>query len=221
MGHPNDIFLSEPDNTLICAICHEVQSDASSFRECGHTFCDECISECLATNPTCPTCRTPVDTGSNPNYSLRDIIDKLEVKCPEYEKGDMPPPSKRFKTTGENNEDDGADNITEPAGCGWRGTVGDLQKHMVDECVLTTIACGEEGCTYTCQRRDMEAHKSSQQGMMMHMELRYDNKLVICRRRRSALRRREKIMKTTAPTILLNPPDADGEALSVICKSIW
>uniref|UniRef100_A0A7S0XND2 RING-type domain-containing protein n=1 Tax=Skeletonema marinoi TaxID=267567 RepID=A0A7S0XND2_9STRA len=175
MGHPTDIFLSIPDNNLICAICHEVLEDASSFKECGHTFCDGCISECLAANPACPTCRKPVHTGSNPNYSLRDIIDKLEVKCPEYEKGCLPP-TKRLKTTGDK-KDDGADNKSE-IGCDWRGTVSELQKHVVEECLLTNIMCSEEGgCKHICQRKDMEAHRSSQQGIMRHMELKYENKL--------------------------------------------
>ena len=111
MGHPVDIFLSTPDNTLICAICHDVLKNASSFKACGHTFCARCISDCLATSPNCPTCRKPVQTGSNPNFSLRDIIDKLEVKCPESSSSsdgssDDNSPSKRLKTTGEENEGD-------------------------------------------------------------------------------------------------------------------
>ncbi|KAK1739065.1 hypothetical protein QTG54_010381 [Skeletonema marinoi] len=175
MGHPTDIFLSIPDSNLICAICHEVLEDASSFKECGHTFCDGCISECLAANPACPTCRKPVHTGSNPNYSLRDIIDKLEVRCPEYEKCSLPPTKRLKTTTGENKKDD--DNKSE-TGCDWRGTVSELQKHVVEECLLTNIMCSEEGgCKHICQRKDMEAHRSSQQGIMQHMELKYENKL--------------------------------------------
>jgi len=86
MGHPENIFLSTPDPSFICSICYEVLKDASSFKECGHTFCNECILRCLAanrSNPTCPTCRTLVHSGSNPNYALRDIIEKLKVKCTE------------------------------------------------------------------------------------------------------------------------------------------
>jgi hypothetical protein len=172
MGHPTDIFLSYPDNSFICAICHDVLKDASCFKECGHTFCEECVF--LATNrpnPTCPTCRVHVHTGCNPNYALRDIIDKLEVKCPEELEER---PEKRLKTTGENNSKDGGGDYS---GCDWRGTVSGLQRHVADVCLLATISCGQEGCTHTCQRRDMEAHRSSQKGMMGHMELKYENKL--------------------------------------------
>ncbi|KAL7439211.1 hypothetical protein ACHAXM_006625 [Skeletonema potamos] len=170
MGHPTDIFLSYPDDTLICAICHEVLNDASSFKECGHTFCDGCILECLAVNPTCPTCREYVHTGSNPNYALRDIIDKLEVRCPEELEER---PAKRLKSTGDNCDDNG----DEYSPCDWRGTVSGLKKHVADECLLATMSCGEEGCQHMCQRRHMEAHRSSQKGMMRHMELKYENKL--------------------------------------------
>ena len=180
MGHPTDIFLSKPDDSFTCAICHEILKDASSFKECGHTFCDECIS--FVTNrldPKCPTCRKLVNTGSNPNYLLRDIIDKLEVKCPE--EVEESPAAKRLKTTGENNESNSENNDAvdyEYSGCcGWRGTVSGLKHHMTNECLLATVMCGVEGCTHTCQRRDMEAHRSSQQGMMQHMELKYENKL--------------------------------------------
>ena len=178
MGHPTDIFLSKPGDSFICAICHEVLKGASCFKECGHTFCEECIT--LATdrpNPACPTCRKPVHTGCNPNYSLRDIIDKLEVRCHEEVEER---PTKRFKTTGENSNDDNEDDGTADnnySGCDWRGTVSGLKQHIASECLLATIACGEEGCKHTCQRRDMEAHRSSQQGIMRHMELKYENKL--------------------------------------------
>ena len=121
-------------------------------------------------NPTCPTCRKPVHTGCNPNYALREIIDKMEVRCPE-EVDERP--SKRFKTTGESNNS--SDDDTEK--CDWRGTVSSLEDHVTNECLLATITCGEEGCKHTCRRRDMEAHRSSQQGIMSHMELKYENKL--------------------------------------------
>eukprot|EP00985_Skeletonema_marinoi_P010827 scaffold5074_cov132-Skeletonema_marinoi.AAC.4 len=66
--------LPDESSSFFCAVCLDVLKDASSYRTCGHTFCDGCISECLAANPTCPTCRKPVHTGCNPNYSLRDIL---------------------------------------------------------------------------------------------------------------------------------------------------
>ena len=104
-GHPTDIFLANPAITFICPICHDVLKDASSFRECGHTFCERCIEECSAVAASCPTCRKPVQTGSTPNYSLRDIIGSLEVRCPE-----------RGNSIGNT--------------CNWKGNVNDLNQHL-------------------------------------------------------------------------------------------
>ena len=190
MGHPTDIFLKTPDDSIICSICFEVLEDPASFKECGHTFCEDCIKACLSSaNRTCPTCRKSAHTGSNPNYSLRDIIDKLEVRCPNLLLGgdnsdsdsdngssSSNPPSKRLKTTGEENDinDELNDNET---GCDWKGTVGMLSQHVGNDCLFATIECGEEGCKHSCQRRHMAEHKSSQRGLLMHMELKYQNKL--------------------------------------------
>ncbi len=179
MGHPTDIFLKKPDDSIICAICLEVLRDPASFKECGHTFCEDCIKGCLSNNRTCPTCRVSVHTGSNPTYILRDLVGKLEVRCPNSllgsdsdnnsDNGSNNPPSKRLKTTGETNEIDELNN--NESGCDWKGTIGKLDQHLADECPLTTIECGEEGCKHTCQRRRMAAHKSSQQGFIAHMKL--------------------------------------------------
>jgi hypothetical protein len=82
MGHPTDIFLAPlAASTFTCAICWDVLKDATSFKECGHTFCELCVDECIARKTRCPNCRRPVQTGSNPNYAMRDVVDSLEVRC--------------------------------------------------------------------------------------------------------------------------------------------
>ena len=151
MGHPTDIFLKTPDDSIICSICFEVLEDPASFKECGHTFCAKCISACLSSAGTCPTCRKSAHTGSNPNYSLRDIIDKLEVRCPnnslllgsddsdcDSDNGSNNPPSKRLKTTGETNEISDELNNNEMS-CNWKGTVGTLSQHVGNDCLFATI----------------------------------------------------------------------------------
>jgi len=163
MGHPENIFLSKPDSSFICAICLEVLKDASSYKECGHTFCNECILRCSA-NPICPTCRKHVHTGSNPNYALRDIIDKLKVECMESDR----PPLRRLMSDGRSR---GKTIVYDVPGCDWRGTIAGLQHHIANECPYSTIMCGEEGCAYICQRREMNAHKSSEQVIIMHRVL--------------------------------------------------
>jgi hypothetical protein len=118
---------------------------------------------------------------------LRDLIGKLDVKCPNSllgsdnsdnnsDNGSSNPPSKRLKTTGETNEIHDELNNNE-TGCDWKGTIGKLDQHLADECPLTTIECGEEGCKHTCQRRHMAVHKASQPGIIAHMKLKHQNEL--------------------------------------------
>ena len=183
MGHPTDIFLKKPDDSIICAICFEVLDDPASFKECGHTFCEDCIEGCLSSdNHTCPTCRKSICTGSNPTYIVRDLISKLEVRCPNSLLGsddsdcdnnsDNDPLWKRLKPTVD--ESDGHNNETS---CEWKGTLGMLSQHLGNDCLFATIECGEEGCKYSCQRRHMASHKTSQQGIIAHMKLKHQNEL--------------------------------------------
>ena len=61
MGYSTDLFTTEPAAGCICAICHDVLKDASSFVECGHTFCNSCINASLMNdNDSCPNCRAEV-----------------------------------------------------------------------------------------------------------------------------------------------------------------
>ena len=148
MGYSTDIFLNEPADSCLCAICHDVLKEASSLN-CGHSFCAECIRSLYfnSSELSCPTCRTAVTGSTNPNYAVRGIIDALEVACP----------------------DGGGE-------CGWKGKVGELQSHG-DICMFKVIECGIEGCTHTCQRKDMAAHRSSNEALLQHMELKHDRKL--------------------------------------------
>lgn len=149
MGYSTDIFLNETADSCICAICHDVLKDASSPTDCGHSFCTECINSLYfnSSELSCPTCRTAVSSSSNPNYAVRGIIDALDVSCP-----------------------DGG------AMCGWKGKVGELQSHG-DICMYKVIECGIEGCTHTCQRKDMKDHRSSNEALLQHMELKYERKM--------------------------------------------
>lgn len=116
------------------------------MKNCGHTFCDECIKSCLTNNnPSCPTCRV-VMMSSNPNYEVRDITDVMQVRCP-----------------------DGGEE------CEWTGQVKELCVHL-NTCIYKTIECSVEGCNHTCQRKDMDDHLSNNAVMMRHMELKYDGK---------------------------------------------
>ena len=149
MGYSTDIFLNETADSCICAICHDVLKEASSLTDCGHSFCADCINSLYfnSSELSCPTCRTAVTGSTNPNYAVRGIIDALDVSCPH-----------------------GGDE------CGWNGKVGELESHS-SECLYKVIECGIEGCTHTCQRNDMATHRSSNEALFKHMELKHERKM--------------------------------------------
>jgi len=139
-------------------------------KECGHTFCDECIKTCLDLNPSCPHCRVAA-TGSNPVYVLREVIEAMPVHCPEWKNCDDESSRKKRKGS-----EEGDDSIASASGCVWKGRLKDLKDHE-DACDFKVVACSVEGCEYTCKRKDMESHLSSGVGMMIHMDLRCKNRM--------------------------------------------
>ena len=137
MGHPSEIFPTPPPDTCICGICRDVLQDAIAFKECGHTFCNNCALP----NKTCPSCRREV-TGTVPSYFARDTIGSMQCNCP----------NKRLKSTS---------NDAFP-GCDWTGKVQDLHQHET-ECSFETIKCSVNGCSHKCYRRDLDAHLKNNQ----------------------------------------------------------
>mmetsp|Transcript_29640 Transcript_29640/g.45314 ORF Transcript_29640/g.45314 Transcript_29640/m.45314 type:complete len:471 (+) Transcript_29640:115-1527(+) len=173
MGYATTIFVSEPVDYLLCIICYEVIEDATSCKECCHTFCKECLQKSLDRNASCPTCRVPV-TGTNTNLFAKDAIDGLEINC--VQSIDNPDggqsSNKRRRIALGDGKNDGTNGtiISSGLGCDWKGQVKDLQKHL-GECDWQTITCNVEGCGFECKRKDMETHLTSGIGIQMHMDL--------------------------------------------------
>ena len=159
------MFSPEPAASCICVICHDILKDASSLKECGHTFCEECINQSLTKNPSCPSCRAAV-TGVNPAYIVRQIVDEMQVRCPEWEvhegRAQCRSGNKRKRS-----ENDG--NCIVAAGCNWKGPLKELHAHA-SVCDFKVVTCGVIGCNHTCKRKDMEGHLSGA-GMLLHVDL--------------------------------------------------
>ena len=158
MGHPVDIFLSPPSDGCICAICLDVFKDAVSIKECGHSFCNDCAASLLA-RKECSTCRVEA-TGVNPNFSVRDMIGSMQVKCFNQDE-DV---NKRAR--GNNGEVLAA----VPEACTWTGPFDDLKVHN-DDCQFKVATCPVEGCGHKCCQRDMNNHLTSGDGFIRHMDL--------------------------------------------------
>jgi hypothetical protein len=159
MGHHVEIFTTQPPDSCICAICHDVFKDPICFKQyCGHTFCDECARDIRS----CPTCRKEVN-GTVPNFFARETIGALEVNCPtQFEDNQS---SKRVR----GNEGEA---IPTSDGCGWVGKCESLHVHEKD-CQFKLVTCEIEGCDHQCRRKDMANHISGD--IVHHMKLMKDS----------------------------------------------
>ena len=168
---------------MVCAICHDVLENATSLKECGHSFCNECIKLCLESTPSCPTCRVNVEGVSScePAFSCRELIDSMKIRCTNGRDtiqtlqsilGSMHNCGNDEESSKKRKRDDTSlsDNIEEKVGCDWTGTLKERQQHE-GVCEHKIITCSVEGCNHTCKRKDMESHLTSGAGIMLHMDL--------------------------------------------------
>jgi hypothetical protein len=65
---------------FVCSICHEMMDEASFIEECGHDFCEHCITYWLELNSTCPVCRKVTMGGLKPSVLVRKIVTKLRSR---------------------------------------------------------------------------------------------------------------------------------------------
>jgi len=70
-----DNFRELAENQLMCVVCSEVFVNAVSIN-CGHTFCDYCITEWKKKKNNCPVCRTNIKS-TNPVKVLDEYSDKV------------------------------------------------------------------------------------------------------------------------------------------------
>ena len=187
MGHPVEIFTSPPSQSCICAVCLDILKDAVGIN-CGHSFCEECAKDCLSSK-SCPKCRADF-TSYVPNYTLREFIGSVAVKCPHGENDDY---NKRAKS---NN----GEAMTSPnERCNWTGNCQDLQTHE-NVCQFKIISCSIDGCNHPCLKKYMANHMSGD-GFVHHMNLMkqsitesYENKMEDMKK---SFERKMEVMKQT------------------------
>lgn len=119
---------------LTCPVCHEIMKDPTDVTACGHSFCEECISDWLLDNYACPTCRS--DTGikqkTRPSsYLVRSEIHDLKVKCTH---------------------------------CSWIGAVGEFKSKHTWTCKTKckmNMEAKPGFCHYEGSRAEVKAHEKS------------------------------------------------------------
>ncbi|MEQ2167162.1 E3 ubiquitin-protein ligase LNX [Goodea atripinnis] len=77
------IYKDEVDDDLICHICLQPLIRPLDT-PCGHTYCQECLTNFLLESDFCPVCRTPLMLQScrKPSLLVHKLLDKLTVACP-------------------------------------------------------------------------------------------------------------------------------------------
>jgi hypothetical protein len=71
-------FIEKLESELICSICTEVLLNPTTT-SCGHSFCYDCLEEWEDRNPTCPTCRAPIDC-KHKSIVLKSLNEKFVLQ---------------------------------------------------------------------------------------------------------------------------------------------
>jgi len=128
---------------LICPICQQPFLQPMTTI-CGHTFCKECITECLNVGPTlepnfrkgsCPLDRTPIDaTDLNELFPtpllIANMVDELVVRCLNNERG-----------------------------CTWKGRRWEIENHVKHLCGYTGVHCNGIRSTTSPDHSNEETNK--------------------------------------------------------------
>lgn len=120
-------YVTTPDENLLCAIC------ASPFvtpveLSCEHIFCEACLYDHLTSGiqsaSLCPKCRDPIESIRLTSRLLTQLLDELEVSCPN-----------------------------EPSGCKGSHKRYTLHDHLSSYCDFEDMSCPSIDCVHYVQRR--------------------------------------------------------------------
>eukprot|EP01029_Cantina_marsupialis_P028676 TRINITY_DN777867_c0_g1_i1.p1 TRINITY_DN777867_c0_g1~~TRINITY_DN777867_c0_g1_i1.p1 ORF type:complete len:399 (+),score=81.19 TRINITY_DN777867_c0_g1_i1:157-1353(+) len=69
-----NIKFSDLEDELNCSICFGMLDNAV-ITPCGHSFCEECVTQWISENHTCPTCKHTIENTKTlvPNLALRRV----------------------------------------------------------------------------------------------------------------------------------------------------
>ncbi|XP_073492557.1 RING finger protein 151 [Aquarana catesbeiana] len=130
-GYDLEIFAENPDDDLLCSICHGVLR-CPVMVCCGHIFCRKCILQWLKRQQTCPCCRTEVKGKLLVQmHKLKKRINRLQVKCPN-----------------------------EAHGCPAIFPLLRTEEHA-ESCAFGLLSCSNEGCPAEVLRKDICEHSQT------------------------------------------------------------
>jgi hypothetical protein len=82
-GIPSERFISNIDE-FICTVCTDVVKNPVYFT-CSHMLCLECYLQLQ--NKSCPSCSTNIAEYSSPPFIIKNLYNKLTLRCNNFKKG--------------------------------------------------------------------------------------------------------------------------------------
>ena len=121
---------STSSTSLQCVICNEIPLNPKECSNCQNLFCDDCIKTWLELKNVCPCFCSEAPFHSNQAHKfIRDIINNLKVKCPNFELGCVE--SIRYES---------------------------LPNHIKNHCLYRKVKCPNDFCKAEIFIKDQEAH---------------------------------------------------------------
>lgn len=71
------------DIELKCAVCQQPFLSPMVGEQCGHTFCNSCITNWYRQDSSCPTCRQRTVFKPLTTRAILNQLDRLPVRCPQ------------------------------------------------------------------------------------------------------------------------------------------
>ena len=117
-----------PSEELECIICKNLADEPHQTGCCGHTVCFKCADEWRKRSNSCPNCRES-PLELGKDARIKRLVKGLTVYCSHYRDG-----------------------------CGWKGSINDLEGHLQNQCLFEEIPCQNMGCEIKVMRRDLDDH---------------------------------------------------------------
>ena len=114
-----------------CPLCLHVTREPFLTSCCGQHFCQVCISRILTENKPCPLCKENTFTTLLDKKQKRRIL-SLKVYCD-----------------------------TKAKGCQWVDCLGELEKHLNENCQFVEVNCSHD-CGLAFQRRVLAKHQTDE-----------------------------------------------------------